>query len=156
MSRHVPTLVIRTAFDHAQQLLRKRKRLYLVSHETLQRLVDEMAEVARLLRRAEDSCAFQGIDRGVVKPVIDIVADESMPENEIRMGGVTMRFGNHPAIRAERKDADCYLSDEAERKDPEPHAPDWVCSDCGASGRGVHGDCPYAIAVAEEGAADDE
>lgn len=51
MSRRRPTIVVRTAFDHAQQLLRKGKRHYLVSADLLQGMVDEMEQVARDLVR---------------------------------------------------------------------------------------------------------
>jgi hypothetical protein len=54
---------IRSAFDHAQQLLKKGKRHHLVSRDLLQGLVDEMSDVARQLARAEARGAGRTVAR---------------------------------------------------------------------------------------------
>jgi hypothetical protein len=70
-----------TGFERAVKLLQKRKGIYLVPRDLLQKLVNEMAEAARQVRNAE---------RFVVQTPagpLDVVADPAMPENEIAMEG---------------------------------------------------------------------
>jgi hypothetical protein len=66
-------------FDHVLQLLKKRKRMHLVSRDTLQGLVDEMADAARQLaglERKQAALVFGGRGAGVAKPAIDVQSAE--------------------------------------------------------------------------------
>lgn len=73
----------RSNFERAVRILKKRKKLYLISHDTLNGLLLEMAEAARMLereRRKNVKQSFDGIDRGVAPPgTIPKLTDDAPP-----------------------------------------------------------------------------